>query len=175
MHNTRKKLGSKRSRTVVNFLRSETEESHVFTNNESENEISGSESDDLEYFSISSDCDINENFNPFVKVNEKVTKKVLNLSLKKFLAHWITMFNINRTASNILLTYLNANVDKRIPKDYRTLLNTPKESNTIKLGNGEYLHLGIEEAIKRSEFDFSSFENDHEFYVDFNVDGASVS
>lgn len=99
---------------------------------------------------------------------------VFKLPLKKFLVYWITSNNIPRSACNLLLKFINMNVDKTIPTTYMSLLNTPVTTTLISVPPGHYYHLGVKQAIKMSKFDYSQFEDGHTFHLDMNTDGVAV-
>lgn len=111
--------------------------------------------------------------------NENLTEEeqLAALPLKKFLAYWISKYNIARTHANVLLKYLSAKYpDENLPRDYRKILSTPKETVTRKMApNGDYTYIGIEEGLRLSCFEFSKYPEGYIFTMQVNTDGATVS
>lgn len=170
MSDSRKFLGQKRNRTVVKRLKESSTQNWSENITENNSCISTNSSNSTESSSaiISSESAISYE-------EDSNKKTVYNLKLNEFLMAWLTKYNIHRKASNILLKYININIDKSIPKTYTTLLGTPKESNIIPLHPGKYIHLGIVESLQKSGFNFDKFESNSTFYLDVNLDGVSVS
>lgn len=75
--------------------------------------------------------------------NKRVNKtpEYIKLSPSEFMNWWITATGANRKASNILLKYLKFKFDVDIPKDFRTLLDTPAKPVPKYLTLGSYVHL----------------------------------
>lgn len=71
--------------------------------------------------------------------------------LSKCLATWAIEENIKLNSLNKLLTILKGNFDvsefKKLPKDSRTLLNTPNFINIKKFTGGSYYYFGIAETL----------------------------
>ena len=70
-------------------------------------------------------------------------------SLPSQLACWSVNHRIPHSAINDLLRILKLNVEKELPLDARTLLNTPRTVNVLKKCGGEYIYHGIMHAIKK--------------------------
>lgn len=65
------------------------------------------------------------------------------------LAKWALTNNLSHSALNGLMEVLRENVDQELPKDARTVLNTPRQVSFCKKCGGEYIYLGIKEGILR--------------------------
>ncbi|KAJ8673816.1 hypothetical protein QAD02_005078 [Eretmocerus hayati] len=67
--------------------------------------------------------------------------------LKSFLREWSLENNITLTATSKLLAGLILAGHSELPKDARTLLNTPTSVQIIPIGSGSYAHYGLLKAI----------------------------
>lgn len=72
---------------------------------------------------------------------------IFDLNLEDFLKVWSVKFFINKDALNILLKYINNKFDKKIPKDYRKLLQTPRHIPLKSVEPGNYVHIGIRKHV----------------------------
>lgn len=91
-----------------------------------------------------------------------------------FLRHWIVKFNVNRVACNHLLKYLHHNFDATIKTDYRSLLNTPRNSNLFDVDPGKAIYLGFSENFILLTCNFKGFVEEEEIKLLVNIDGAPV-
>lgn len=185
---TRKKFLDKSSRANLNFLFSQSENdnqseipaqllaensSKELQQNESRDDYEGEEEQLIASY-LDEGFDVIDN--ELNTTDEEASDDdVFNLPFRKFLAHWIISYNIPRTACNTLLKYINNKIDKTIPTTYMSLLKTPTTTTVISIPPGEYIHLGIVQAIEMCKLDFSSYKKNHTFYLDMNTDGVSVS
>ena len=87
------------------------------------------------------------------------------------LAQWATSNNQTLTAVNGLLTVLRKH-GHRLPKDARTLLQTPKDVECQFKCNGQYAYYGLESGILDYLTKNATFTGDIE--LTFNVDGVPV-
>ena len=95
-------------------------------------------------------------------------------SLRKELAVWATNNNCTRTCVTQLLTILlKHGHDHELPKDARTLLQTPRKVVTTEKCNGEYYYFGLEKGIVQSILQ-NSFSGDKLELV-VNTDGVPIS
>lgn len=122
----------------------------------------------------------NNKFRYLYESNQLSTISVGSIKLTDNLQSWILKYRISHSSVNTLLAILrncNDNLEIRdLPKDVRTLMNTPRKTKyKIKYGNGgSYAHFGIENGLKRSiKKYFQSFPNI--ISIQFNCDGASIS
>lgn len=96
----------------------------------------------------------------------------LSLTLKSFLIWWATKFNVSRTALDILLTFLNQN-NADIPRSSRTLLKCPRETHLVSVPPGNYVHLGVINALtSNSELNLTLIHN-NVLELEINYDGAN--
>jgi hypothetical protein len=91
-----------------------------------------------------------------------------------YLRSWTDEFNVNHNAVQDLMLYLRQFPDfANLPKDTRTLMQTPKATAIINVPPGIYCHIGIKLNIDRI---VQSLEiKPTELTIDFNIDGASMS
>jgi hypothetical protein len=90
------------------------------------------------------------------------------------LSGWATRNGCTRSALNDLLFILRKQ-GLRVPKDARTLLQTPRRVNTIQKLGGDYLYLGIESGIlKVISTHLEYFRSNNEVILTFNVDGVPL-
>ena len=94
----------------------------------------------------SSDSECEENLNSKDEWNQK-HKAVFELNLHDFLRVWSVHHNINRNALNPLLKYLQK-FDKTLPKDYRSLLKTPRGAVLKEIDPGHYIHMSLRTSIE---------------------------
>lgn len=67
-------------------------------------------------------------------------------NLKDFLLHWSVKHNITTAALNELLQKLHT-IDNTLPKDYRTLKETPRSTELFLMGGGTYLQYGLKNCL----------------------------
>lgn len=112
------------------------------------------------YFSLSSDDE--DNSSEYIK-NLHFNEKLRARAIEK---------NITQTAMKDLLLILNDRFGTILPKDPRTLLQTPKNILIKKLDDGEYWHNGISEPLKCILRKLSNLPNI--IYLNFNIDGLPI-
>lgn len=113
---------------------------------------------------------ITENHKPIIK---EVDKNYDNneKKLKNDIAAWVISYNIPHNASNALLKILNQHTSYNIPLDTRTLLQTPRQTNILKVCEGEYFHFGLHDIIKKMLLK----NNDKCFNLIINIDGLPLA
>lgn len=90
------------------------------------------------------------------------------------LSKWATQSGCSRSSLNDLLTVLRKH-GLRVPRDSRTLLQTPRSVNTLQKCGGDYLYLGIESGIlKVVSTHPEQFSDANEISLTFNVDGVPL-
>lgn len=95
-----------------------------------------------------------------------------SFDLASFLGNWSLRNNITLTATTELLKGLRV-LHHDLPKDARTLLNTPRNVGVCQMGVGEYIFLGITEMIlKYARHALNSL--DLNLSLNFNVDGIPL-
>lgn len=92
-------------------------------------------------------------------------------SLQNQLAEWAIKNSIRQHALRSLVSILNPFVKETLPKDPRTMLNTPKTIAMIPMGRGKYWHFGLEQCL-RSYFD--NLSESMECILSFNIDGLPI-
>lgn len=91
-----------------------------------------------------SDHDIIENNSN----NIEDTKDKKDTTLINKLRFWALKFRITLVALTALLLIFRTFTEHVLPLDARTLLGTEKYTNIVEMDGGEYLHLGLERAIR---------------------------
>lgn len=69
-----------------------------------------------------------------------------NTSICDKLRNWMVQFKISHNGANSLLNILRTQ-GIEVPKDVRTLMNTPKTKEITKMSNGSYIHLGLRNML----------------------------
>ena len=96
-------------------------------------------------------------------------------SLSHQLAEWAHTFNISQVALGSLLQILRGS-GTDLPKDPRTLLQTPKVVNVANVAGGSYFYFGVASAIQsRTRMCFATLCNVCELNLHINVDGLPLS
>lgn len=67
---------------------------------------------------------------------------------KNAIAEWAVSFNIPHNACNALLKILRKHTSCNFSKDTRTLLQTPRQNNIIKICGGEFFYLSLNDIKK---------------------------
>lgn len=101
------------------------------------------------------------------------TQPETNISVKENLALWAIKHSITHAAINDLLKILSP-VFPSLPKDARTLLNTPREIDFKTLSNGNYYYFGLLKGIKKSVESYKNISCEKEIELDFNIDGIPL-
>lgn len=98
-----------------------------------------------------------------------LSQKTMSQKLKS----WALENNITHSAINGLLNILNEH-NFNLPKDSRSLLNTPRNSHTfLDVEPGKYWHYGLNISLQRifRDIDYSL----NEIEISFNIDGIPIS
>ena len=117
-----------------------------------------------------------ENIN--VSINKASYMNDEQNSVRHKLAQWQCKYNISQAAFGALLKILidvdSADEIKNLPKDPRTLLNTPKNVLIRSIVPGEYFHYGLQEGIvKQLRFNVNDLRTNIEINV--HIDGLPIS
>lgn len=100
-----------------------------------------SSSQNYEYNPVSS---INDNANNSCSVGHHETSNSSNI--QEILSQWASEFKISHVALTGLLKALSP-IHPELPKDSRTLLNTPHKIPVKSLDSGEYCHFGLKKML----------------------------
>lgn len=92
-------------------------------------------------------------------------------SLFDELRSWALKFHIKRRAITGLLKILKCNGMSYLPKDSRTLLQTPRKVNIENIVGGKYWHQGLKNALSPI---FSSLNKDITLQMNINIDGLPL-
>ena len=102
--------------------------------------------DDIDYYSCIEDCE-NEDYYSYDEDSEEEDLEEEPFNLREELAHWALQYNISNAALRALLQILRS-CGLDLPKDPRTLLQTPINYDIKDLAGGKYCHIGLESNIK---------------------------
>lgn len=98
-----------------------------------------------------------------------------NMGICDKLRTWNVEFNVSHNCLNKLLTILKSE-GLDVPKDGRTLMNTPKKHNILSMKPGAYVHFDIKQIISsllhKYEFDLIDTTD---LKLGVNVDGLPIS
>lgn len=97
-----------------------------------------------------------------------------SLSLKDKLSAWAAHYNLSREAVNALLSILRVE-HPILPKDKRTLCNTPRYSEIFQMDNGYYLHIDLKNSLLQFMAKNNNHSWDNDIYIDINIDGVPIS
>ena len=75
--------------------------------------------------------------------------------------------------SDFLLIFLKSNDFPQLPKDSRTLLQTPKSRDVVCVDPGEYVHIGLKNGLDNILRNEQNIPNT--LRLDFNIDGVPLS
>ena len=87
------------------------------------------------------------------------------------LREWALKYNINHNAIKSLLDILIIAKIPNMPRDPRTLLETPRKVTTLKMGNGQYWHNGLQTCLEKC---LSHVKNSMNISLNFNIDGLPI-
>jgi len=97
------------------------------------------------------------------------------LSIKDKLQQWVLAFNISKNSVNNLLNILRSE-GLDLPKDVRTLMNTPRSHNVININPGTYIHLGLKKMLSTIlNFNKHCLRNINQIYLSINIDGLPLA
>lgn len=96
------------------------------------------------------------------------TSEVNDILIENDLREWALTYKITHIALSNLLVILRKNGMKKLRKDARTVLRTPREISVRKMGDGEYWHNGLAKSIRDA---FGTIEEDKSIFLTFNMDG----
>lgn len=96
-----------------------------------------------------------------------------NIEIGQQIAGWATKHSCTRVALNELLEILRHH-GNRLPKDVRTLLQTPKIVVTADKCGGKYIYFGLESGILRNLAQKMYHSDDNTIHVSTNIDGVPL-
>ncbi|XP_055543301.1 uncharacterized protein LOC129728860 [Wyeomyia smithii] len=97
-----------------------------------------------------------------------------SVQLAAELSAWASKYCVPLAGVSDLLKILKQSAGLYLPNDARTLLKTPRKSNLRKICNGEYIHMGVAEFLRRFNL-IDYIEEGHPVILSFSVDGTPVS
>lgn len=106
------------------------------------------------------------------KRNDGEKENIYDLSLENFLKVWAVKYFVNRNTLNVLLKFLNNKIDKKIPHDYRKLLQTPRQIPLNYVDPGNYVHIGLKKHVDKFLKKCDIIPS--ELKIRINVDGLPI-
>jgi len=98
-----------------------------------------------------------------------------SVTVNQQLVVWVLKFNIPRTAVSALLQILQSN-GMNLPKDARTLMQTPKTVDVASIAGGSYFYFGIADAIRsRVSSQYVHLSSGNDIHLHINIDGLPLS
>lgn len=110
-----------------------------------------------------------EDLSEFEEQSETYTDTNLSTKLRK----WYSDGTIAKTHLNSLLAILREEGYSELPKDSRTLLNTPRKTVITPCEPGEYFHYGLQQAL--TDILDQTKIKDSNILIDINVDGLPLT
>lgn len=92
-------------------------------------------------------------------------------TLKTKLRDWANTYRISKRALDSLLSILNSSGITSVPKNHRTLLETPLNVGIKEISRGKYWHNGLEKCLRLI---FSTLNCDISISLSFNIDGVPL-
>lgn len=122
---------------------------------------------------------VNNIQNSFEPATDDVQERIVQVTdendceptLQFKLQQWALNFNVNRNAVSSLLSILRS-FNQNLPKDSRTLLNTPRQVMIEDLGIGKFWYHSIQSCLLHSIF--ANWPHDITLGVNFNMDGLQL-
>lgn len=109
---------------------------------------------------------LEQNYNN-ISCNKKPT-------IREKLHQWVLDSAVTKNSVNSLLTILRSE-GLNLPKDVRTLMNTPRNHNIITINPGTYIHLGLEKMMYFIlKLNSKYLRNIDEIFLSFNIDGLPL-
>jgi len=130
---------------------------------------------DGEWLPSDSDDDDDDDDNDGASVDDcETTDDVNDCSLRSLLAGWVNQYDVDYAAVNALLQILR-HYHPDLPRDRRTLVQTPRTTSLKKLPTGgEYVHFGIKSGIEKSLKSGHVVNLSDTVQLQFNVDGLPL-
>lgn len=129
------------------------------------------EDDMVSHSEILSNYDNNESSNSDMAYLDENIK----LSFKSKLQQWALQHQIRQNALNGLLGILRSIPNMHyLPKDSRSLLQTPRTNNIVAMGGGKYWYNGLRNCIVQIYFDNLTHLPSN-LYLKFNIDGLPIA
>jgi len=94
---------------------------------------------------------------------------------KKFehaVASWAIEHNVPHKTCNSILSILRKFTSHIFPKDVRTLLRTPRETNVLLIGGGSYCHFGLRTILEEMLVNYNDVQN---LNLLINIDGLPIT
>ena len=96
-----------------------------------------------------------------------------NPLIEEELATWATKHSSTRIALNEIIDILRRN-GHRLPKDARTLLQTPRMVESVDICGGKFAYFGIASGILRNLAQAVYHSDNNSIQVNFNIDGVPL-
>lgn len=129
----------------VNFVPEVSDQPETKTNNE----VLLSDSDSVQLSLFESEIDCSSEISDISNIGQ--VNYIKNKDLKIELGEWSIKHNITRSAFDDLLSIIkNQKSFEHLPLDSRTILKTPRVTEVIACGSGQYVHFGYNLGLKNS-------------------------
>lgn len=99
--------------------------------------------------------------------NQNTSEPTINKQLKI----WANEHRVSKSAINGLLSVLTFNGISSLPKNYRTLQNTPKSVEILSRSGGQLWYNGLGNCLRNI---FSTLSGDLAISLNFNIDGLPI-
>lgn len=97
-------------------------------------------------------------------------------NIKDKLQQWVLVSNVPKNDINSLLQQILRSEGMDLPKDVRTLMNTPRSHEIININPGTYIHLGLKKMLLIIlNFNINNLKNLQEVFLSFNIDGLPLA
>lgn len=119
-------------------------------------------------------CEDNSTFDADDKFcdEEDETEMEKDFKLRSNLRKWAMKYQIPHVAVKDLMNLINTRIDKVLPEDPRTLLETPQVVSIVEIGDGgQYWHYGLECCLRRI---FKNIDETKTISVNINMDGLPL-
>lgn len=105
------------------------------------------------------------------RTQKKSSSEIKLSTLKIELQEWVNSQRISKRAVDSLLAILNSHGIKSLPKNHRTLLQTPVNIEINEISGGHLWYNGLETNLRLI---FCSLDRDISISLNFNIDGLPL-
>lgn len=113
----------------------------------------------------------NQNLNASDVLEESVRSVDYETKFRNELRDWANSYHISKRAINSLLSILHSNGIGNLPKNYRTLKETPLNIEIINIAGGKLWYNGVSKCLKTK---FSTLSQNLRISLNFNIDGLPL-
>ena len=107
-----------------------------------------------------------------ILLTAEATKMEKTVNLRLSLRKWAIQHQISHKALKDLLNVINTDIEKMLPEDPRTLLETPQEVALMNISeDAQYWHHGLEKCLRSL---FHNIDESKTISININMDGLPV-